>query len=87
MDPHCHEIVAPAFVSGGVRDCWFVASGSVYVGGRFVLARTAGVEVSDSPYVGRAEPANRPAIFDSCLEELDGFVVGGGVAGAWGPGA
>ena len=55
--------------------------------GRFVLARTAGVEMSDSPYVGRAEPADGPEIFDRCLEELDGFVVWGGVAGAWGPGS
>ena len=54
---------------------------------RFVFARTAGVEVSHSPSVGRAEPTDGPAISDCCLEGLDGFVVGGGVAGAWGPGA
>ena len=41
----------------------------------FVLSRTAGVEVSDSQFVGRAEPANGPAIYDRCLEEIDGFVV------------
>ena len=55
--------------------------------GRFVLARSAGVEVSDSPSVGRAKPADGPAISDCCLEELYGFLVGGGVAGAWGHGA
>ena len=46
--------------------------------GRLVLARAAGVEVSDSPSVGRAEPADGPEISNRCLEELDGFVVGGG---------
>ena len=50
--------------------------------GRLVLARAAGVEVSNSPSVGRSEPANGPAISDRCLEELDGFVVGGAGAGA-----
>ena len=52
--------------------------------GRFVLARTAGVEVYEPPSVGRAEPTNGPVMYDRCLEELDGFVVGGGVTGAWG---
>ena len=47
----------------------------------FFLARAAGVEVSKSSSLGRAEPANGPAIFDLCLEDLDGFVVGGGVDG------
>ena len=53
--------------------------------GRLVLASAAGVEVSDSPSVGRAESANGPEISDRCLEELDDFVVGGGSAdaGAW----
>ena len=46
--------------------------------GRFVLARTAGVEVYEYPSVGRAESTNGPAIYDICLKELDGFVVGGG---------
>ena len=43
------------------------------------------MEVSDSPSVGGAESADGPAIFDCCLEELEGFVVGGGGsdAGAW----
>ena len=43
------------------------------------------MEVANSPSVGGAEPADGPAISDRCLEELDGFVVGcgGAGAGAW----
>ena len=40
------------------------------------------MEVSDSPSVGGAEPADGPAIYDRCMEEIEGFVVGGGGAGA-----
>ena len=39
------------------------------------------MDVADSPAVGGAEPADGPAIFDRCLEELESFLVGGG-AGA-----
>ena len=58
----------------------------VCVTGRFVLARTAGVEVSNSPSVGRAEPTDGTAISDRCLGGIDSFVVGGGVTGVWVPG-
>ena len=46
------------------------------------------MEVSDSPSVGGAEPDDGPEISDCCLEELEGFVVGSGGAGAlaWRPG-
>ena len=44
--------------------------------------------MSNSPSLGREEPADGPAISDRYLEELDGFVVGGGGTGAgvWWPG-
>ena len=42
------------------------------------------MEVADSPSVGGAEPADGTAIFDRCLEELEGFLVGVGSAGASG---
>ena len=50
--------------------------------GCLVLAIAVGVEVSNSPSVGGAETNDGPSISDRCLEELDGFVVGGGGAGA-----
>ena len=34
--------------------------------------------MDDSPSVVGAEPADGPAIFDRCLEELEGFLVIGG---------